>query len=462
MKRILRIALVTLYFTISFNAESQKHYSFEFEVAPLLSNRFFTQQTSGYAYGQIDKHRSQSKFMPGFHFQAGINLREDKRTRFFAGIKLLNQNVLLGQYSFYNTYVDGNGELVLDGSASSTPTDMIYLTFPLMIKQTWISKSDFRMVSEIGVAPGFFLHKYPSFGPHDVTRSLFGEFALSYEWKLEKGNMIGIKFPAFTYSFLPNKVMYKNIKQYNYSVSLGLKFGIAKSIAQDKSVRKKQYTNISFETEITALFSDIILSFGKSLPSNSADYDYYLNQFEEFRQAPSQFLPGASFQFGFNFRDTKRTRLFCGTRFTIQNITSPYVANHYYGAFDSSGYFVILGVDYTEYLLRPMRMTYLSIPVFLKQSIVSKANFRFGCELGATPGIQFYEDNFPWASKKNHVNGSIQAELSLSFEKKLKNGDWIGVKLPSFNYSLLTNITRYEISQRNYSIGMGIRYTFQD
>jgi hypothetical protein len=465
MKLHLRLAFAILCLGNSFSADSQKNYSFEFEAAPLFTNRAFRGPYPSYV--SIETLKSKSRFTSGFYLQFGINFRESKGTRFFAGIQLLRQNMSIGKITGYlffpsDLHVTAEGDLVgymVPGSDYSQTTS---LTLPLLMKQTWLTKQNFRLISETGIAPVFLLAANPD--EHNLLKQriyLSTEFALSLEWTSKKGNTLGVKFPALSYNIVPITLI-RTLRQHNYNLSMGIKFGFGQSKTSQEEIPKKQNTNISFETEITSIFSNAILSMSKSLPSDHPDYDFYFNQFQEFQKAPSQFLPGAYLQFGFNFRETKRTRFFCGLRFTSQDITTTFVHPRYYSTFDTTLGYETFHMDYTEYLLKPLHMTYIAVPLFIKQSIVSKPNFRFGYEIGATPGIQIYEDNEPWTTKENYYKRSIQTELSLSFEKKLKNGNWIGVKLPSFNYSLLTNVTRNLIDQRHYSIGMGVRYIFQE
>lgn len=225
MKLVLRSLILVCFYFASLFGNAQSNHSFEFEVAPILSNRIITGSTNSSQY-QIDKYKSQSKIISGFYLQFGANFREQKRTRLYTGLRLLNQQVMVSYFSIYNQIQDPDGNWSLSGLPLSERTDMLYLSIPLALKHSLINMDSFRMVGELGLAPGVFIGAFPT--QRDAKRiSLSTEFALSFEWKLESGNTIGFKFPSINYSVLPNTITHGDIKQNNYSLGLGLKFGLA-------------------------------------------------------------------------------------------------------------------------------------------------------------------------------------------------------------------------------------------
>lgn len=201
---------------------SQKQHSFEFEIAPIFSNRIMTGSENSSEW-QLDQYKSQSEILPGFYLQFGANFRNQERTRFYTGLRLLNQQVMASYYSVYNQYQDPNGNWILDGFPRSERTDMVYLSTPLSLKHSLINEDGFRLVSEIGLSPGILIGAFSTHQGADRRIGLSTELALSFEWILKNGTMLGFKFPALTCSMLSNNTIYEEIKQYNYSVGLGVK-----------------------------------------------------------------------------------------------------------------------------------------------------------------------------------------------------------------------------------------------
>lgn len=453
MKLVL-IAIFTINFCLlPFIGSAQKKYTLEFEAAPIVSNRVFIESSSS-SNSYVSQYRAQSKIFPGFYLQFGANFRVNKPTRFFVGARALNQQVMVSHLDIYNIYVDPGGNLVVDGFARSVKTDMIYLLFPLSVKQNLISKPDFRLVGEIGISPGFLIGSFSDYIQQGERPALSSELALSFEKKLKNGNLFGVKFPALSYSLLPNSSVSKGANQHNYSLGFGIKFGFGNFIPITEAQEKPK--NFSFEGEIATVFSDSRILFDEKLfqnyNPNSSDYLDAKSEFEDYTNAERKPLLGGYLQFGINFRENKRTRFFTGLRIFEQRVMA--TATHVVDiTTDTSGMIFTT----TEYGFEPIHMMYLSTSLSVKQTIVSKPTFRFVTELGIVPGILIYDSTKPQYSKGEFT--AMPAEISLSFEKKLKSGNWIGIKIPSFNYSLFSNTNRNVVRQFNYSIGVGVKLT---
>jgi hypothetical protein len=228
MKLALPIFFVLTFFGQPFISNAQKKCTFEFEVAPVLSNRVLRLVPNS-SNSHLNNFKAQSKFLPGFHFQLGVNFFENKRTRVFIGLRGLMQRTQVSHFHPYAIHIDPNGNVIVSGTYSSKKTNMTYLLFPVSIKQNLISKPDFRMVGEIGIASGFLVSDIPEYSGLSNRVAVFSDLALSFEWKLINGNTFGMKFPMFSYSLLPNCIISNSINQYNYSLGLGVQLGLGKS-----------------------------------------------------------------------------------------------------------------------------------------------------------------------------------------------------------------------------------------
>jgi hypothetical protein len=195
---------------------AQSNHSFEFELAPILSDRIFRVEDD-YDEWELNIYKSKSEILPGFYLQFGANFREDKRTRLYAGLRALNQQVMVSYYDIYSSF------------PRSERTDLLYFSLQLGVKQSLIATDNFRLVSEIGIAPGILIDAFPNFSKDLKFTTLSAECAFSFEWNLNSGNRIGFKLPTLSYSLLPNNEIYGDINQHNYSMGLGLKYLFSKT-----------------------------------------------------------------------------------------------------------------------------------------------------------------------------------------------------------------------------------------
>lgn len=225
MKLVLPILLAFNFCAMPFTSSAQLNSSLEIEIAPTFTNRLMTAGSAESSEWQIGEYQAQSKILPGFYAQIGVNFREDKSTRFFVGAKAVYQQITISYYDVYAMYSDPNGNWNVDGFCRSRQSSMTFLLFPISIKQNMISKSRFRLVTELGIAPGFVFGDLSPYGGSSRRAAVFADFSLGFEWKLKNGNCIGFKFPAFSYSLLSNNTIHGDIRQHNYSLGLGLKFG---------------------------------------------------------------------------------------------------------------------------------------------------------------------------------------------------------------------------------------------
>lgn len=436
---------------------AQKQHSFEFELAPIFSNRMMTGSENSSQW-HLDGYKSQSEILPGFYLQFGVNFRDQKLMRFYTGLRLLNQQVMVSFFGVYNSYQDPWGNWILDGNPKSEWADMLYLSVPMALKQSLINHDSFRLVSEIGMAPGLLISAFSAYLEDERHTALSAEFGLSFEWKLKNGYMLGFKFPALSYSILSNNRIYDDIKQYNYSLGFGLKFGFGNSVADpnEKSNLEKSTKNFSFETEIGTALSNNRTFFNEEFYQdyNPNSYDYIWSQYEfaEFSKVQSTYAPGFYLQAGLNLRENKKMRFYAGIRLFEQGVMATAKTQELLFNPSTSNYEMT-----TVYGFEKIRMRYLSIPLSIKQTIVQKPNFRFGVDLGVAPGILLHDTSSPQYSQGNFT--ALPAEASFFFDKKLKNGNWIGVKFPAFSYSLFPNTLRNNILQYNYSIGLGVKLT---
>jgi hypothetical protein len=165
-------------------------------------------------------------------------------------------------------------------------------------------------------------------------------------------------------------------------------------------------------------------------------------------------LSGFYMQIGVNFRTDKKTRLFAGLRGFDQHVimTYNYSGNSYYDQYGQ--------LQFESFAIHSrVHLIYLLFPFTIKQRLIFKPDYRIDTELGLVPGylMKQYPGNI---ESKNRV--AIMLEFGINFEKKLKNGNWLGIKFPMLSYSLMpTNIIRDDLKQYNYSIGIGFKLRFK-
>lgn len=207
---------------------AQLNRSLEFEIAPIFSDRIFTGADASDNW-ELNIYEAHSEIIPGFYVQFGANFREDKRTRLYTGLRAINQQVMVSYYNIYSSNQDPNGNWSSVGIPRSQRSDLLYLSLQLGVKQSLIANDNFRMVGEIGIAPGILVAAFSEISGNIKRTSLSAECGFSFEWTLKSGNKLGFKLPSISYSVLPNTLIHGGIKQHNYSVGLGLKYVFSKT-----------------------------------------------------------------------------------------------------------------------------------------------------------------------------------------------------------------------------------------
>lgn len=404
-------------------------------------------------------YSDQSKILPGFYVQLGANFREDKRTIFYAGLRVMDQKVMTSYTSIYNVTVNPNGELDPDGFVVSNKTHMPYLSFPLLLKKNIITRPNFKFVFATGLAPGLLLSGLSTYSNHfGPFLSLNYEGGFVFEKKLNNGQSLGLKFPMFSYSILKSHYSYSEngyiIKQYNYSLGLGFMITLGDKIPISERPEKKTKTkpekktgekpkNFSFEFEFTPVLSKQKLVLDSS--ENSGNYwDAKTPHYFSYNRSAT---PGFYFQAGINFRENKYLRYYFGLRVFDQFTKVTTLPTSELGLSPE-----LETIHYFLSDFESVHMIYLGAPILIKQSFSKKDKFRIALELGAIPSILFYDTSLKSYGKGKFL--AIPIEATISVAKKLKSGSWFGIK-PTFNYSLTPNTTRNHILQYNYSFGLG-------